>query len=377
MGMKNLLLKNMLLTFEFHNTVSGATDMEIVPVYVGLDYHSETIRVCVMDLEGETLVNRSVANDPAAVVDLVRATGGLVRAVSIEACCGAADFATALAEMTEWTVRMAHPSGVNRMKQGPDKTDHTDAWHLANLLRVGYLPHVWLADEATRQLRRLVRYRAGLVAQKKDIKLRILSLLREERIENTSGASSWAKPWMEWIKSAKLGEQSRWVLDQELRRLEQAEKDLAEVDARMDQATQGDAVVAKLKEQPGIGPVTAVTMRAVIGRFDRFRTGKQLSKYCGVSPCNASSGGRQSDAGLIESGNDILRPLLMQLAKRLPRQDPHWKELHGKLRITKGANVASAAIANRWLRRLYHEMVTKVKVRVKEELITNIKLQAS
>lgn len=351
--------------------------MEIVPVYVGLDYHSESIRVCVMDLEGETLVNRSVANDPAAVVDLVRANGGLVRAVSIEACCGAADFATALAEMTEWTVRMAHPSGVNRMKNGPDKTDHTDAWHLANLLRVGYLPNVWLADEVTRQLRRLVRYRAGLVAQKKDIKLRILSLLREERIENTSGASPWAKPWMEWIKSVSLGEQSRWVLDQELRRLELAEKDLAEVDARMEQATRDDAVVAKLKEQPGIGPVTAVTMRAVIGRFDRFRTGKQLSKYCGVSPCNASSGGRQSDAGLIESGNDILRPLLMQLAKRLPRQDPHWKELHAKLRISKGANVASAAIANRWLRRLYHEMVTKVKVQVKEELLTNIKLQAS
>jgi hypothetical protein len=65
MGMKNLLLKNMLLTFEFHNTVSGATDMEIVQVYVGLDDHSETIRVCVMDVEGETLVNRSVANDPA------------------------------------------------------------------------------------------------------------------------------------------------------------------------------------------------------------------------------------------------------------------------------------------------------------------------
>ena len=124
---------------------------------------------------------------------------------------------------------------------------------------------------------------------------------------------------------------------------------------RMEQATEGDAVVAKLQEQPGIGPVTAVTMRAVMGRFDRFQTGKQLSKSCGLSPCNASSGGRQSDAGLIESGNDILQSRLMQLAKRRPRQDPHGKERHAKLRITKGANVASAALAHRWLRRLYGE----------------------
>jgi len=42
MGMKKLLLEKMLLTFDFHNTVSGATAMGIVPVYVGLDYHSET-----------------------------------------------------------------------------------------------------------------------------------------------------------------------------------------------------------------------------------------------------------------------------------------------------------------------------------------------
>lgn len=336
--------------------------MAMVPVYVGLDYHSDTIRVCVMDAEGETLVNRNVANDPGAVLDLVRTHGGLVRAVALEACCGAADFATRLAEGTEWPVRLAHPSAVNRLKQGPDKTDHTDAWHLANLSRVGYLPEVWLADATTRQLRRLVRHRAGLAEQKKDIKLRILSLLREERIENTSGASPWSKPGSGWIKSVNLGSESRWVLDQELRGLEQAELQLTDVDQRMEQSTQDDAVVAKLQEQPGIGVVTAVTIRAVIGRFDRFRSGKQLSRYCGVTPCNSSSGKRQADAGLIEAGNDILRPLLIQLAKRLPRHDPHWKELHTKLRTTKGANVASAAIANRWLRRLYHTMVPKTPV---------------
>jgi transposase len=336
--------------------------MEIVPVYVGLDYHSDTIRVCVMDADGETMINKNVANDPGAVRDLVRIYGGIVRGVAIEACCGAADFATQLTELTEWTVRLAHPGAVDRLKQGPDKSDQKDAWHLANLLRVGYLPEVWLADEVTRQLRRLVRFRAGVVAHKKDLKLRIQSLLREERVSHPDGASSWTKAWMEWVKTVTLGAESRWVLDQELRRLEQAEEDLSAVDQRLEEATEGDAVVAKLKEQPGVGTVTAVTLRAAIGRFDRFRTGKQLSRYCGVTPCNASSGKRQSDAGLIEAGNDILRVLLIQLAKRLPRHDPHWKEMHAKLRETKGANVTSAAIANRWLRRLYHEMVPKQQV---------------
>ena len=178
---------------------------------------------------------------------------------------------------------------------------------------------------------------------------------------------------MEWIKTATLGEQSRWVLDQELRRLAQAEQDLKDVENRMEEATAGDPVVTKLKEQPGVGTVTATVMRAVIGRFDRFRSGKQLSKYCGVTPCNSSSGKRQADAGLIESGNDILRPMLIQLAKRLPRHEPRWKEFRDSLKKTKGANVVSAAIANRWLRRLYHELVPK---RHAEEGLPETKQQA-
>lgn len=331
-------------------------------LYIGLDYHEETIRVCVMNQDGTVLVNRNVGNRLREVQALVESQSGTVRGVAIEACCGSAQFATELIEKTGWTVRLAHPAAVDKLKSGPNKTDEGDAWHLANLLRVGYLPEVWLADDMTRQLRRLVRFRAGLVEQRKNIKLRIRALLREERITNPIDLRPWTIPWMAWLKTVSLGVQSRWVLDREQERLVQAEEDLKAVETRMQEATKTDAVVEKLLKQPGVGIVTAVVMRAVIGRFDRFRTGKQLSCYCGVTPCNSSSGKRQSDAGLLESGNDILRPLLIQLAKRLPRHEPRWQELRRNLIQTKGANVVSAAIANRWLRRLYHEMVIEPKL---------------
>ena len=67
--------------------------------------------------------------------------------------------------------------------------------------------------------------------------------------------------------------------------------------------------------------MTVLGLRAVIGRFDRFRRAKQLSSYCGIVPCNASSGKCQADAGLTNRGNPELRALLLQLAKRLPRRE--------------------------------------------------------
>ena len=81
--------------------------MASVPVYVGLDYHQDSIQVCVMDAEAKILLNRSCANDVAAVKEPIVAVGGSVRLVAIEACTGAADFAEALADRSGWSVSLA------------------------------------------------------------------------------------------------------------------------------------------------------------------------------------------------------------------------------------------------------------------------------
>lgn len=96
-----------------------------------------------------------------------------------------------------------------------------------------------------------------------------------------------------------------------------------------------------------------------IGRFDRFRNGKQLSRFCGLSPRNASSGNRQADAGLIKAGNPQLRVVLVELAHRLKRWEPRWAKLALTMRMRgKKGSVIAAAVANRWVRWLFHQMQT-------------------
>lgn len=45
--------------------------MSSIPVFVGLDYHQDSVQVCVLNSSGKVLVNRSVRND-----------GGLIKSVS-------------------------------------------------------------------------------------------------------------------------------------------------------------------------------------------------------------------------------------------------------------------------------------------------------
>jgi transposase len=330
--------------------------MSKVTVFVGLDYHKDSIQVCIMDRAGKVLLNRSCPNDAQAVDRLVAPHGGHVRG-AIEACTGAADLADELVGRFGWDLDLAHPGYVHRMKQGPDKSDYSDARMLADLVRVGYLPVVWLAPEDTRQLRTLVRYRQQLVRQRRDAKLRVTALLREARVE-APGLRRWTRAWLAWLQAADgLGSEARWVLDSHLADLRRLDEAILRVEARLARVTADDPVVARLVALRGVGPVTAWALRAEVGRFDRFGTGKQLARYCGLSPRNASSGQRQADAGLIKAGNALLRATIIEAAHRLIRFDDRWKALAVALRAAgKPACVVAAAVANRWVRWLFHQM---------------------
>src|SRR5882724_12629265 len=115
--------------------------MSNVPVFVGLDYHQDSLQVCVLDQQGQVLMNRSTSNNSADLHRLV-APLGVVQRVGIEACCGAADLGEELVERFGWNVSLGHPAYIARMKSSPDKSDYSDGRLLADLTRVGYLPRV-------------------------------------------------------------------------------------------------------------------------------------------------------------------------------------------------------------------------------------------
>lgn len=332
--------------------------MSIVAVFVGLDYHQSGVQVCILDGDGQILLNRKVENSVTKIIAVIRRVGR-PKGVAIEACCGASDLAEKLHQKAEWSVSLAHPGFVARMKQSPDKTDFGDALLLADLLRVGYLPKVWLAPEEIRRLRRLVRYRCQLVDRRRSVKLRIRALLRENRLRCPLAVSSWTRRWVAWAAEAEeLCPDDRWLMKEHFKELTDLNHRTEEVEGLLQEKAVGDAVIKKLMTFHGIGLITAVMMRAEIGRFDRFQSGKQLSRFCGLSPRNASSGNRQADAGLIRAGNPQLRAVLMQLGQRLAyQQDGRWAGLvHRLLKSGKPKNVVVAAVANRYMRWLYHQM---------------------
>lgn len=331
--------------------------MQSVPVFVGLDYHSGSVQACVLAEDGRVILNRRLQSSVEAVIRAASGTGRVMR-VAIEAGCGSSVFAEELVAETGWCVSLAHPGYVKRMKNNPDKTDYGDARMLADLCRVGYLPEVWLAPESIRDLRTMVRCRADLVQRRKEVKTQILAALRARRISEPE-AGRWSQSWFDWLRGEVIpSTPCGWVLEERLLELDTLNERIRLVEKRLAEVTADDPVVAHLRTLPDVGLITACVLRAFIGRIDRFGSSKQLARFCGVTPRNASSGERVADAGLVKAGDPLLKTLVILMAHRLRRHSPRWIELDRRLAAEgKPACVIIGAIANRWVRWLYYRMM--------------------
>ncbi len=322
---------------------------------VGIDYHKDSLQVCVMDRSGKVIRNRKINNDIEATIGLISAEKDSV-VVAAEACNGSASFLDELHQKTGWKVKLCHPGYAQRMRNNPDKTDKADSELIADLTRIGYLPEVWLAPSELRDLRSLVRYRALQMSEARAMKVRIRALLRNNRIVVPEEVSLWTKAGALWLKTTVgLSPHNQWVLSRYVVALYGCLEEVKAATKRMRDFAAGDVFCKKLLEQRGIGIITAVVMRAEIGTFSRFKTGKQLARFCGVSPCNRSSGEMVNDCGLIRAGNPILKATIAQGVWVLVRHDEYWKAFMAQL-VARGKpkGVAAAAVANRWIRKLFH-----------------------
>ncbi len=324
-------------------------------ISVGIDYHKDWLQVCVVRESGEVVLNRRVKNEISEVVKLIGSRAKDVT-VAAEACNGSSVFLDRLHQETGWRVKLCHPGYAQRMRNNPDKTDKSDGELIADLTRIGYLPEVWLAPEELRDLRTLVRYRATQMNEARAMKLRVRALLRNNRILVPEGIGLWTVSGRAWLKTnIGLPNHSAWVMERYRIELERLLSEIKCATQRISSYVKTDTFCQKLIQHRGIGIITAAVMRAEIGTFSRFKNGKQLARFCGLSPCNRSSGDKVSDSGLIRAGNNVLKNCILQGVWTLIRYDSTWKEFAKKL-IERGKpkGVVAAAVANRWIRKLFY-----------------------
>jgi transposase len=148
-----------------------------------------------------------------------------------------------------------------------------------------------------------------------------------------------------------------------LRQLEAIEEELQQLDkqiAQLAEEPRNKPLVKALREEKGVGILTALAYRTEIGHAARFHRGRHVGKFVGLTPTSHESGQQTDRKGHISrQGSPRLRKLLCEASWVRLRHDPDSREVYQRLVLKnpKKKKIALVAVMRRLAVRLWHRML--------------------
>jgi transposase len=279
------------------------------------------------------------------------------------------------------------------VKQVPGrKTDVKDAEWLCQLLEAGLLKACLVPSKPIRTLRNLTRYRKNLIRDRQREANRLHKVMQETGIKldtvatDLFGKSARAMldalvsgttdpevlaelamgklrvklPALREALAGRFSPEHALVVGQILAHLDFLDESIATLSAEIEEQIRPFASAVELLQTiPGVGQRTAEVIIAETGGDMRaFRSSKHLVSWAGVCPGNDQSAGKRR-SGKTTKGSKWLRGALIEAAKSAARtKNSYLSAQYARLRVRRGANKASIAVANSILTAAWHMLST-------------------
>lgn len=266
--------------------------------------------------------------------------------------------ATAVAEIIGphvGRVVIANPRQVRLIAEARIKTDVIDATVLARLHASGFLPEVWIPDQATLARRRQVTRRNQIVRQRARLKTIIQSILHAHLVPPCPHADLLGPKGRAWLLGQALPPDEQDAVARHLREHDRLSEDLRVVEREIAREALADADTKRLMTVPGIDMVVATGLLAAIGPVARFAGPDKLVAYLGLNPSVHQSGeGRPRHGRITKQGRTHARTLLVEAAWQAVRGPGPLRAFYQRIARRRGNHVAAVAVARKLAVIIWH-----------------------
>jgi transposase len=311
---------------------------------IGLDLAKNVFHVHGVDAAGKVTVSRKLRR---AKVETYFA--GLPPCVVGMEACGGAHYWARVIERHGHEVRLMPAHYVTPYVKR-NKTDTRDAEAICEGMGRPTMRFVPVKNEEQQAMMALHRTRALLVRQRTMTANALRCGLAEFGIVAAQGDKG-LRTLMEQLAAEHcpipaLARVALSVLAVQWKNLEGA---ICELERRILLIAREQEVTRRLMEVPGVGPLVASVVAAKVPNASVFRTSRDFAAWCGLTPQQHSTGGKQRSGSISKKGDRTLRQLLiMGASSRLAHasrggtNDPWLRALLGR-RPFKVAVIALAA----------------------------------
>jgi transposase len=311
--------------------------------------HRKRSQVAVVAEDGTVQLNKNTVNGTEPILRLI---GDLPAGtpVAFEAAFGW----SWLAELLEdygFEAHLVHPLRCKAIASARLKNDKVDAAILAQLLRADLLPEAWIAPRPVRQLRALLRHRAGLVRLRTQQQNRIHAVVADFGYDRSGSYLS--GPGRGWLAGLELPAVSREIVADCLAVIDGLAPVTGRIDGELRQHAKADPRVKTLTTLPGVGQFTALVMLAEIGDITRFGSARKLASWAGLTPTVRGSDLTVRHGHISKQGSAWLRWVLNQAAQTAKRS-PEFADTYAAIAQRRGKKIATIAISRKLLTRAWH-----------------------
>ena len=283
--------------------------------------------------------------------------------IVMEACGSAHHWARRFVRQGH-AVRLLPASDVRPYVRG-NKTDRNDASGILEADRCGGIASVPVKTPEQQAIQAQHRLREHLKRERTATINLLRGVLREFGIVIAQGAATVSAQVRDALEDGDndLPMPLRHSLGEQLQRLLHIQADMRAIEQRLDEYAQRDVAVQRYQRVPGVGLLTATALRAGAGDLARFRSGRQLSAWLGLTPREHSSGQQRRLGRMTKRGDAYLRTLFIHGARAV-LQGARLKHKRGQpldplqawalgVQDKRGHNKAACALANKLARRLW------------------------
>jgi len=341
--------------------------------YVGIDLHKHLIVWHIVDAAGKKVDAFRYESVDAATLDHIgRKRLKPEDQVVMEATTHCWAVVRALEPFVA-RVTVSNPMATKAIAKAKVKTDKVDATVLSHLLRLNYLPEVWQPDPGTRLLREWTARRSRIIGQRTAVINRLRSTLAQ-RLLNCPHEMT-ARAARDWIAGQTLDEDTRWLLESDLRLMDSLQAELHAMEKLLAKRGHVDPRVKLLMTLPGVSQHTAQALLAAIGDISRFPDADSLASYLGLVPSTRQSSSHCYHGHLTKQGRSHTRSMLIQASHSMRANPGPLGYFFRRLQKRKPYNVAVVAVAHKLALLAWHLLTNGEPYRYALPQATKTKLQ--
>ena len=325
-------------------------------LYVGLDIHSKSIVMSVLDGNGKVVRRDQVRGVDQMMAILTQLPDRFE--VCYEASTGYGRFFELLRPLASRVV-VAHPGLLKIIFRSKQKNDRRDAQNLAKLLCLDVVPAVYVPSADVRAWRELITFRRKLVEKRTRVKNNLRALLRTVGLEAPRRPGLWTKAGIAWLQNAEFTQPMHALKrDLLLDELDQLSLQIGRVEKQLDRFSRDNPAVWQLRSIPGVGPRTAEAVVAFIDDPHRFARSKAVGAYFGMVPCQDQSGSTNRLGHITRDGSPTVRQLLVEATWQAVRRSPRVRAFCERVQRDDPKRKKIAVIATaHYLVRVMHAML--------------------